>query len=244
MDIKRLKNLEIKNRPNIDYLIYQTYITEQFREDIIDWLIRVHNNENYHLETLFLSIRLLDRISSKYKIRVLKYQLIAIICYWIATKYEEDFFMSKQKIIYYTENKFSSEQIHKMEQKILQLLDFDLVHISVITFIDEYLLFFHQDEKYCIMLFYLSELILQYYNFIEYLPSIIATSILYIANNELGYEQINDKLFEVSEYTIDDLEECIEDIYYIIHHKTNSVVIKYSGDRFYNISEFIFRNKN
>jgi hypothetical protein len=245
IDIDLLKRFEKSNLKINDYITFQNKISLNVREILIDWIIQIHYIENLNLEVLFLAIYILDRYVSSEKISIERFQLIGITAYWIAIKYEEDNFLSLNKIMYYIEECYTREDILLMEKKVLNVIRFELSVSTVITFVHEMCNYFNsKSNKYKSVIFYLSELSLLYYDMLKYLPSIRCCSIFYITNLQLECERDNIELCEMFNYDINDLELCINDIYEAINNlKTKSVLDKYSTDEYSNVSKIRFDKK-
>eukprot|EP01156_Anaeramoeba_ignava_P002122 Anaeramoba_ignava/a217619_14.p1 GENE.a217619_14~~a217619_14.p1 ORF type:complete len:211 (+),score=78.92 a217619_14:132-764(+) len=81
---------EKKYQPSIDYIEEtQNMINEKMREILVDWLIETSQEHEFHSETLFLAINLVDRFLSKYSVSKQQFQLLGAACLMIASKYEE-----------------------------------------------------------------------------------------------------------------------------------------------------------
>lgn len=78
-----------ENRPR-DYIESQPEINERSRAILVNWLIEVNTKFNLSLETLYLTINIIDRFLSVKSIpRSGELQLVGISAMLMASKYEE-----------------------------------------------------------------------------------------------------------------------------------------------------------
>lgn len=100
------------------------------RSIVIDWLIDVHRKFKMRMETLFISIAMLDRYLEKNQIRKEIFQLVATACLFIAAKYEEIYPPALDDFVYICADTYSKSDIIEMESMILDDLRFGLVFTS------------------------------------------------------------------------------------------------------------------
>lgn len=72
-----------------DYMDSQPEINERMRAILIDWLIQVHYKFELSLETLYLTINIIDRFLASKTILRRELQLVGMGAMLIASKYEE-----------------------------------------------------------------------------------------------------------------------------------------------------------
>ena len=68
---------------------YQNDINEKMRRILIDWLIDVHLKFKLVLETLYLTINLIDHYLEIVRIKRIILQLIGVTSLFVVCKYEE-----------------------------------------------------------------------------------------------------------------------------------------------------------
>lgn len=68
----------------------QKHISWKMRKTLVIWLMEVHKEYSLRPETLHLAINFIDRFCSSQLMDKFKYQLLGIVCLWIAAKYEEN----------------------------------------------------------------------------------------------------------------------------------------------------------
>jgi cyclin B len=105
---------------------------------LIDWIIDVHKKFKLNLETLFLSVNLVDRICNLKVIAKHRFQLLGITCLFIASKYEEIYPPFLSDFAFVCAEAYSESDILSMEAEVLKLVDFNLVHTSSIELIEAY----------------------------------------------------------------------------------------------------------
>jgi len=67
----------------------QPHITERMRSILIDWIIEVHFQFKLKVESLFLTVNLIDRFLEKQVVTKENLQLVGVCAMLIACKYEE-----------------------------------------------------------------------------------------------------------------------------------------------------------
>ena len=87
------------------------------------------------LDTLFLTVWLIDKYLSLKKIKRNKLQLIGVTCMLIACKYEEIYSPEIFDFVYITENSYEKKDIIELELEILTLLDFNIITLIAFVFI-------------------------------------------------------------------------------------------------------------
>lgn len=113
-----------------------TYINEDMRQILIDWLVDVHLSFELKEQTLYLALGYLNVYSSTHDITKHDYQLVGITCLWIASKYEEIYPPRMQNYIQVTDSSYSVQELKNMEGKILLTLNFELQIITPLALIE------------------------------------------------------------------------------------------------------------
>ncbi|KAJ2595469.1 B-type cyclin [Coemansia sp. RSA 1722] len=121
-----MRELEIKQMPDPQYITRQPSLTWSTRTILVEWLVQVHKQFNLLPETLYLAINFVDRFLSVKEIVINKLQLVGAVCLLLASKYEEIHVPSVKDIEYMVEKNYSEEDILRAERFILRMLNFDL----------------------------------------------------------------------------------------------------------------------
>ena len=237
----------------------QIEINEQMRSILVDWIIDVHYKFGFTDETLFMTILIIDRYISTKFISKLHFQLLGITALLISCKHEEINLPKVDDFIYITDNAYTKDEVFLMENKILNIFNFELLYPSPIKFFEFLTLRFNFNKKQYLMGKYLMETFLIDLKWINYRPSVIACSCAYIVmkfykmeNYQEAYNRkyynIDDKNEDNKKYNNEnDIKECAKDICFCVDNinKTNflSCRKKYANEENEKIS-LIVEGKN
>ncbi|XP_059643771.1 cyclin-A2-4-like isoform X2 [Cornus florida] len=178
---------ELIRRPSSDFMeIVQRDITHSMRGILVDWLVEV--SEEYKLvpDTLYLTVYLIDLFLSQNYMERQRLQLLGITCMLISSKYEEICAPRVEEFCFITDNTYTRVQVLAMESQVLNYLGFQLSAPTAKTFLRRFLRAAQASYKTpCLELEflsnYLAELTLLDYEFLKFLPSIIAASAVFLA---------------------------------------------------------------
>ncbi|EXC25827.1 hypothetical protein L484_019461 [Morus notabilis] len=182
-----LRVAELARRPFPNFMeTIQRDITQSMRGILVDWLVEV--SEEYKLvpDTLYLTVYLIDRFLSQNYIERRKLQLIGITCMLISSKYEEICAPRVEEFCFITDNTYTREEVLKMEIEVLKCFNFQLFAPTAKTFLRRFLRAAQASytspslELECLAN-YLTELTLVDYDFLNFLPSVIAASAIFLA---------------------------------------------------------------
>ena len=208
-------------KPKYNYMKEQKEINEQMRSILIDWIIDVHYKFGFTDETLFMTVLIIDRYLSVNQMSRIKLQLLGITSLLISCKHEEIDLPKIDDFIYITDNAYVKEEVIKMENYILKLLNFDLLYPSPIKFYEYLSVYFNFDKKMHLMGKYLMESFLVDIKCTKYKPSIISSACCYIVMKFFkmqNYQESYDKKYyslninENSKYSEHDVKDCAKDI--------------------------------
>ncbi|WOL03145.1 cyclin-A2-1-like [Canna indica] len=178
---------ELIRRPVANFMeTLQRDITQSMRGILIDWLVEV--SEEYRLvpDTLYLTVYIIDQFLSQNYIERQRLQLLGITCMLIASKYEEICAPRVEEFCFITDNTYTKAEVLKMETQVLSHIGFQLSVPTTKTFLRRFLRAANALDKNPTLTFgylanYLAELTLVEYNFIKFLPSIVAASAVFLA---------------------------------------------------------------
>jgi hypothetical protein len=204
---------ETKYRVKSSYMEMQNDINFTMRGVLIDWMIDVTLKFELSNETLYLCVNLLDRFLSMKGVSRSKLQLVGITCLWIASKYEEIYCPEVVDFVEICASAYSKDEMFRMERLILTTLNFNLTIASPVTFLTRYAKVTNMDESQIFASHYLSELALLDSKFMDFKPSMIACSSIYLArkmiNPVVGQAAWTKDAVYYSGYSKKDLEECV-----------------------------------
>ncbi|CAI9755630.1 unnamed protein product [Fraxinus pennsylvanica] len=178
---------ELDRRPSGNYMEkLQRDISPGMRGILIDWLVEV--SEEYRLvpDTLYLTVNLLDRFLSENYIEKQKLQLLGVTCMLIASKYEEICAPRVDEFCFITDNTYAKEEVVKMESCVLNFLGFQLSVPTTKKFLRRFIQaaqvsYEVPSVELEFLANYLAELTLTEYSFLEFLPSLVAASAVFLA---------------------------------------------------------------
>ncbi|XP_022131266.1 putative cyclin-A3-1 [Momordica charantia] len=183
----RKMEAEPKRRPIPNYIEkIQADISANMRGVLVDWMVEVAEEYKLCSDTLYLSISYIDRFLSMNILSRQRLQLLGVSSMLIASKYEEITPPHVEDFCYITDNTYRREEVVKMEADILKSLNFEMGNPTVKTFLRRFTNIAQEDFKTPNLQLeflgqYLAELSLLDYNFVKFLPSLIAASVAYLA---------------------------------------------------------------
>ncbi|XP_062098876.1 putative cyclin-A3-1 [Humulus lupulus] len=218
--------VEPKRRPSPDYLEkVQKDVGANMRGVLVDWLVEVVEEYKLGSETLYLSISYIDRFLSLNAIARHRLQLLGVSSLLIASKYEEINPPNVEDFCYITDNTYTKDEVVKMEADILKTLKFEMGNPTVRAFLRRFtdiaqerckLITNKTKSQTSIMQleflgYYLAELSLLDYSCLKFLPSMVAASVVFLANFILHPDSNPwcSTLQKYSGYKSVDLKECV-----------------------------------
>ncbi|KAL1138824.1 hypothetical protein AAG570_008886 [Ranatra chinensis] len=191
-----------------------TEITSKMRAILIDWICDVSCHFKLTQETFHLTIHIIDkymqidRTTSRDNL-----QLVGLGAIFIATKYEEVNPLELNDLMFVSDSAYKSEQILKMEEKILQSIEFILGQPSAITFLRRFSKAAKAQQMQHTFSKYIIDLCLLDHTLSHIKPSVIASAAIYIAscisNDEVNPEFWTPSLVYYSGYSYNDFEHII-----------------------------------
>ena len=136
-----LKLREMAHSVNKKYLEDSGWgITEKMRKLLVDWMVDNHQLMDLVQETLFLSVRLLDRYLQEEVTRTStqELQLVGTTALFLACKVEETYLPSVEDFVYITDDAITGDEIRDMEVRMMETLHFELHSPTSLTFLRRY----------------------------------------------------------------------------------------------------------
>ncbi|RZB39652.1 G2/mitotic-specific cyclin-A [Asbolus verrucosus] len=233
---------QLRHRPKPGYIVKQPDVTENMRAVLVDWLVEVTEEYKMQTETLYLAVNFIDRFLSYMSVVRAKLQLVGTAAMFIASKYEEIFPPDVDEFVYITDDTYDKHQVIRMEHLILRVLGFDLSVPTPLTFINAICISTKLTEKTMYLAMYLSEIaLLEVEPYLQFLPSVIASSAIALARHTLGEEAWNDNLIKKSGYTLKQLQSCICFLYDMFvkapTHPQHAIQDKYKSGKYMQVSK-------
>ncbi|XP_044485485.1 cyclin-A2-4-like isoform X3 [Mangifera indica] len=182
-----LRVAELIRRPSPSFMErIQRDITQTMRGILVDWLVEVSEEYKLMPDTLYMTVYLIDWFLSQNYIQRQKLQLLGITCMLISSKYEEICAPRVEEFCFSTDNTYTREEVLKMEIHVLKHVGFQLSAPTAKTFIRRFLRAAQASYKSPSLELeylanFLAELTLVDYGFLNFLPSIIAASAVFLA---------------------------------------------------------------
>jgi len=178
---------------------------------LLDFLLDVHDVSQLHPETLHLAVNLLDRYCS-YRIDI-DYELLGCVTLLIAAKYRDDR-ESAQKLGWMCCSLREGSVLTKMEWNVLQELDWEVGHPTVVDFQQFNLIASAKSLRHPLLEYlslYLAEIALYHREFISIRPSTVSSCILALAHDILKCERPSDRewIAPVCEPVVYNLSICL-----------------------------------
>ena len=103
------------------------------RKIVTDWMLEVCEDQQCHPEVFFLSVNYLDRFLSTVNINKNQFQLCASVCVLLASKFSQVVPITTAKLVIYTDNSDTVEELRLWEIKILNVLQWELSSVTTQT---------------------------------------------------------------------------------------------------------------
>ncbi len=237
-----LRKSETRHRASETYMSHQTDINAKMREILIDWLIEVHLKFKLRQETLYLAVNIIDRFLSTRPVQRSKLQLVGCTAMLIAAKYEEIYAPEVQDFVYVSDSAYTREQIISMESVMLNELKFNVTVPYSMRFTERYVRLTHHSPESKELVNYFTELTLQDYKFLRFLPSTIAAAAVSLSLHLTGAPSWSSILERETGYTEGDIRECVMDLWHLAakeNPKYRAVRRKYSSSKFHGVARIV-----
>lgn len=116
----------------------QKEIKDTSRAFLIEWIIDVHRKFRLLPETLYVTCYIIDKFLSSKEIKKSQLHLLGVTSLLISTKYEEIYPPDLKDLLNVSENKFSKQDVLKMETMILTTLNFNITSPSALRFLERF----------------------------------------------------------------------------------------------------------
>lgn len=153
----------------------------------------------------------------------------------MSAKYEEIYPPEIVDLVYVTDRAYDKKEILEMETEIAIALDYQLTIPTIHSFLCRYLKAAHADRAMVQLACFLAERTLQEYSMIKYLPSLVASTAVYIARKTLKRFPWSATLVKYTQYDESDMVECAKSMSTFVSSeqaRQNAVRRKYSSPRF------------
>ncbi|XP_018847567.2 cyclin-A2-4-like isoform X1 [Juglans regia] len=182
-----LRVAELARRPSPNYMkTIQHDITQSMRGILVDWLVEVAEEYNLVPDTLYLTVHLIDSFLTQNYIERQRLQLLGITCMLISSKYEEICAPHVEELCLITDNTYTRKEVLELEIRVLKYFGFQVFAPTAKTFLRRSLRAAVASYKTPSLEMeylanYLAELTLIDNGFLDFLPSMIAASAVFLA---------------------------------------------------------------
>ncbi|CAF2060252.1 unnamed protein product [Brassica oleracea] len=234
---------ELKRRPSPDFMERtQRDVTKTMRGILVDWLVEVSEEYTLVPDTLYLTVYLIDWFLNGNYIERQRLQLLGVTCMLIASKYEEIYAPRIEEFCFITDNTYTRDQVLEMESQVLKHFSFQIYTPTSKTFLRRFLRAAQASHvmpsvEMEFLANYLTELTLVEYEFLKFLPSVIAASAVFLAKWTMNQSSHpwNPTLEHYTTYRASDLKACVQALHELqLNTKRcplNSIRMKYKQDK-------------
>ncbi len=197
--------------------------------------VEVHLKFKMALETLFITVSILDRYLQVKQVRRSKLQLVGVAALLVASKYEEIYPPELKELVFITDSAYNAREILEMEADIIRTLDYKFCVPTAHTFLCRFLKAAHAERVMVQLCCFLVERSLQEYSLLKYPPSMVAAAAVLIARVTMRRHRWSPTLLKYAKYDEHELMACVEDIRQALNvqnNPQNAVYRKYSSTKF------------
>lgn len=245
-DIMRLwRHKELKAPLSNQYMRHQAEVNAKMRGILVDWLVEVHLKFKLVPETLFVTVRLVDRFLAASAVKRSQLQLIGITAMVIACKYQEIYPPEVNDFVYISDNAYTKQDILRSEEHMLNTLSFAIGAPSSHAFALRWmhLCEFHELPFVSHTVDYLLELALVDYDMLQYIPSLVSASAVALAAHLTSAAPTHEPVSRNSGYTASQMAACMRDLTVLARSanpkaapRLKAVHHKYSLQKFHRVS--------
>jgi len=134
--LQNLLSAEDKYVPPACYFnCVQTDIRPFMRKMVSEWMAEVCTEQNTEEEVFPLAMNYLDRFLCVQNIHRTRLQCLGAACMFLASKLKENYHISAEQLVMYTDNSITVSELRDMESTILHVLKWDLSAITPNDFV-------------------------------------------------------------------------------------------------------------
>ncbi|ETO83346.1 CMGC/CDK/CDC2 protein kinase [Phytophthora nicotianae P1976] len=208
-----LRQSESETWAKIELVSRQETVTSTHRSMLVDWIIEVVDVFELSPRTAFLAVNYTDRYLELATVKKTQLQLLGATCLHVASKMEDLTYIGVNDLVKCASYGFTATEVRVMEVKVLNALKFTLVAPTALDFLNIYERMIPAiPTKTAMLAHYLLELTLQEYQFMSYLPSVVAACCLSMAMYTMDGLVMTKELSSVCQHKWSDLEGCMEEL--------------------------------
>ena len=128
-----------KNVVKVDYCaVVQSEIKPHMRKIVVDWMLEVCQDQQCQPQVFHLSLNYLDRFLSQKRIKKTQFQLVGTVCIFLASKMCECAPITAEKLLVYTDNSVTLEELLHWEMLVLATLKWELSAVTPLSFLEHF----------------------------------------------------------------------------------------------------------
>lgn len=125
--------------PRTPLFEHQSEVTDDFRKEVIYWFVEKAAALDLSSKTVFLAVKLIDRLLVFNEIDKSEFLLKSVACLSLAAKFENQFYPAVTSYCSLCNDEFSEDDLIQMEMITLQNLDFVIDSTTVILYMKTYM---------------------------------------------------------------------------------------------------------
>jgi hypothetical protein len=140
-DDRVMRNMLAEERKvkKIDYCAsFQTELKPHMRKIVADWMLEVCQDQQCQPQVFHLAINYMDRFLSRKRIKKTQFQLLSTVCLFLASKMCECAPITAEKLLIYTDNSVSLEELRQWEMMVLATLHWELSLVTPLSFLEHF----------------------------------------------------------------------------------------------------------
>lgn len=202
---------EVAFMAHAHYMEAQADLTPKMRGILLDWLNEVHMKYKLRLETLHLTVNLIDRYLTKAQVSRKKLQLVGVAAMFIASKFEEIHPPELHDWVYITDKAYTKQDVLDMEVSMLIALNFQIMAPTAAHFFPLLEKANACSSTHSELVQYIMELGLLDIRILQYTPSHLVSAALLLSNELLGHRSAwPHSMVTHSHLTENSLRPCVE----------------------------------
>ena len=236
---REMRNKENRNR---DGPIPSQDFTPTDRACLCDWLCRLNFKCQLSTNTLYVTMGIVDRILKTTQISKSELILLGCASTLIASKSEDVVPITTEQILIIAENRIKKADLVKMENMIIQRIDYNLTFPTSYIFLSLFLRANQQTRETILFAKYVLELCLTSIHFFCVKPSAIAATAIAFTRLIGGVLPWTQELQYYTQYTLTDLIPHLKAVHSLMlevqngRNESQFITRKYGSDPYLNIA--------
>ncbi|OHT16779.1 Cyclin, N-terminal domain containing protein [Tritrichomonas foetus] len=218
------------------------------RYRVVAWIARLCKHFSLRRSVMYSTVMIIDRSLHQISIKKEEMQLLGGAAFWLSVKFHCPKSVKLSQIVAEIGNANSKDDLLSFEIKILEALNYNINIPNVGDFINLLEENLSCDRPLLMLLWTLSDILLQFAGFLRFRPSTIATAVLIYSLNCLNrtfQNEIVTKLMTTEEPEV--LFCCIEEIHNVVtdllNNRKKSIIEQTSNGHYTQVQKWLTRSK-